>query len=149
MNIYFACSIRGEKTDVNIIKEIVRCLENYGYVLDLVTKHIDDEDWIDKFDKHDEYIYNYDMKLLKTADIMVAEISGASLGVGYELKTTELYNIPCLCLCHTSKKPSAMISGNKYFIIHYYYTLGDIKFLIDDFMNSIKILRGLGNAKKL
>ena len=62
----------------------------------------------------DAYIYERDMHWLNLADAMVAEVSGPSLGVGYELSyALHIRRIPVLCLCHLEVRSlSAMVSGN-------------------------------------
>ncbi|MGQ9582106.1 MAG: hypothetical protein ACUVV6_01155 [Thermoplasmatota archaeon] len=62
----------------------------------------------------DAYIYMRDLHWLDRADALVAEVSGPSLGVGYEVSyALHVRRIPSLCLCHREVRAlSAMISGN-------------------------------------
>ncbi|MEM2869433.1 MAG: hypothetical protein QW379_03300 [Thermoplasmata archaeon] len=62
----------------------------------------------------DAYIYERDLHWLRRADALVAEVSGPSLGVGYEISyALHVRRIPVLCLCHREVHSlSAMISGN-------------------------------------
>jgi hypothetical protein len=62
----------------------------------------------------DAYIYARDIHWLDTADALVAEVSGPSLGVGYEISyALHERRIPVLCLLHREVGSfSAMIGGN-------------------------------------
>lgn len=84
MEIYFAGSIRGGREDVDLYLGIIKHLQNYGHVL---TEHIGNksisimgEDGIS-----DTQIHNRDMKWLSKSQVVVAEVTKASLGVGYEI----------------------------------------------------------------
>jgi 2'-deoxynucleoside 5'-phosphate N-hydrolase len=62
----------------------------------------------------EEKIYSRDVSWIKEADVLVAEVSTPSLGVGYEIGRAEEMNKKILCLYRDQedKKLSAMISGN-------------------------------------
>lgn len=123
MNIYFAGAIRGGRNDAELYSAIIDFLKSYGTVL---TEHVGNEKLLDQEQfLSEEDIYRRDMEWLNRADVLVAEVSTASLGVGYELAAAEKLNIPCLCLFResSSKNLSAMIQGNLYFQIILYETL--------------------------
>ncbi|MEX1014904.1 MAG: nucleoside 2-deoxyribosyltransferase, partial [Candidatus Paceibacterota bacterium] len=81
MKIYFAGSIRGGRDDKDLYFEIIKLLGNYGEVL---TEHIGDSNLSvsKEGDSGDRYIYNRDMIWLNEADIVIAEVTTPSLGVG-------------------------------------------------------------------
>ena len=61
------------------------------------------------------FIYERDMKQIAGSQLMIAEITIPSLGVGYEIATCIHQNKPVLCLYDLDNAPkrlSAMISGN-------------------------------------
>jgi len=62
----------------------------------------------------DGYIYGRDMEWIALADALVAEVSGPSLGVGYEISyALHSRRMPVLCLVHEGAGSlSAMIAGN-------------------------------------
>ena len=76
-----------------------------------------------------------DMDWLKSADLVIAEVTTPSLGVGYELGIAEKLNIPVLCLYRktTGKRLSAMISGNQKFKCQAYQTLDEAQIHINNF----------------
>jgi hypothetical protein len=66
-------------------------------------------------DLTDAEILERDLIWLQEADLVIAEVSSPSLGVGYEIGKAEEYGKRILCLYqkNSSRKLSAMISGNK------------------------------------
>ena len=136
MNIYFAGSIRGGRTDQNIYLEIIKYLQKFGTVL---TEHVANPNTTSLGEKiSEEKIFKRDMKWLKKADIVVAEVTNPSLGVGYELAMAEKMNKKILCLYRPSrgKSLSAMVRGNIKFKVIDYKTLKDARKIIDKFIKS-------------
>lgn len=118
--IYFAGSIRGGRDDALFYSGIVEHLKNYGTVL---TEHIGDiclsvmgEDGLT-----DNEIHDRDVSWLDESNIIVAEVTKASLGVGYEIgrmiernlwvPEDEMKQIICMYRPVIDRKLSAMISG--------------------------------------
>jgi len=134
MKIYFAGSIRGGRDDKEIYLQIINHLGKYGKVL---TEHVGDKNLsiLGEDGKTEDYIFNRDIAWVKESDVIVAEVTQPSLGVGYELGMGESLGkkVYCLYRPQEGKKLSAMIGGNKYFIIKEYKTLEDAKKLIDGF----------------
>ena len=86
----------------------------------------------------EEDIYTRDMALLKSADVLVAEVSTPSLGVGYEIAKAEEWRKSILCLyrkVENDKKLSTIIEGNKNLIVKEYVSLGEAFQYIDDFFS--------------
>lgn len=80
----------------------------------------------------DAEIYNQDTAWLKESDMVVAECSNPSLGVGYELAYAESRGIPCHIFYNKSKNQlSAMLTGNPYFDIYPYQTEEELFSLLD------------------
>ena len=111
MNIYFAASIRGGRDDEAVYRQLINELQQYGTVL---TEHIAHPDDVEQ-GMTDGEIYERDMDWLREADVVVAEVSTPSLGVGYELASAESLGKRVLCLFRPSSggSLSAMISGSK------------------------------------
>lgn len=80
MNIYFSDSTRGGRQDADLYKQIIEYLKQYGTVL---TEHIG-FDTIDQ-SKTDREIHDEDIAWLRESDIVIAEVTTPSLGVGYEI----------------------------------------------------------------
>ena len=135
MNIYFAASIRGGAIDPQKCKKIIKHLQKYGRVF---TEHICEEaadlngDW-----GPDEDIYERDVHWLRIANVVVAEVTKSSLGVGYEIGKAEEWGIPILCLYFVKApgKLSAMINGNKNLTVRRYDKIEEAFCYIDEFIN--------------
>ena len=127
MKIYFARSIRGERDSTEKFNIIMETLKRYGEVL---TEHIDPKTIIKEERKHftEEQIYTEDADWIKESDIVVAEVSVPSLGVGYELAFAESLEKRVLCLYDSNSKwsLSAMVAGNKYFEIIKYSSVEEL-----------------------
>jgi len=80
MKIYFSGSIRGGRQDADLYKRLIDELKRHGTVL---TEHIGSHT-IDH-SKTDRHIHDEDMAWLRESDIVIAEVSTPSLGVGYEI----------------------------------------------------------------
>lgn len=134
MKIYFAGSIRGGREDKELYAEIINLLKKYGEVL---TEHIGDKTLseLGEDGPDDYYIFERDMEWLKQADIIVAEVTTPSLGIGYELGKAKEMKIPVLCLYrkNANKKLSAMISGNRYFQVVEYSDLKNVEEVLQNY----------------
>lgn len=113
MKIYFAGSIRGGRGDVASYRELIRFLRSFGTVL---TEHVGDVELSDIGDDgpNDPAIHDRDMAWLRSCDLMVAEVTVPSLGVGYELGRACALHKPTLALYRPQpgKRLSAMIAGS-------------------------------------
>lgn len=108
MKIYFSGSIRGGQDDAAIYKQIIDELKRYGNVL---TEHIGSK--VQETNLSDEEIHDRDLKWVMDADVVVAEVTTPSLGVGYEIGRAAEFNKPIICLYRKNgkKQVSAMIAG--------------------------------------
>ena len=137
MKIYFAGSIRGGRDEEKNYLQLIKYLTSFGEVL---TEHVGHKG-VEKSELHnsDNYIFERDINWLKLSDVMVADVTMPSLGVGYEIGFSETLDIPILCLFNPKYKNSlsAMISGNKNLICKEYNTINEAEQLIDSFLSSI------------
>ena len=114
MDIFFSGSIRGGRDDAALYREVIDMLGAYG---DVLTEHVGAEDVEAKeaaVGLSDEDIYQQDVAWLRQADVVVAEVTTPSLGVGYELGRAVARGTPVLCLYRPSgdHELSAMVRGN-------------------------------------
>lgn len=133
--IYFAGSIRGGRSDAELYGKLIEHIKKTSIVL---TEHIGDlslsllED-----ERHDREIYLQDTAWLAECDIVIAECTTPSIGVGYELAYAQNLGKPCHILyrrSHTSL--SAMVSGADYFELHPYETLQQALDAIDGILGN-------------
>ena len=91
--IYFAGSIRDGRVDANLYQRIIAYINKTDVVL---TEDIGMADISLKAQgKTNDYkIYKQDTDWLKNSDLVIAECTCPSLGVGYELAFAEVLHIP-------------------------------------------------------
>jgi nucleoside 2-deoxyribosyltransferase len=111
MNIYFACSISGGRQDEKAYQYLVKVLLEMGS--EVPTAHIA-ESGIEVIDggEDPQDIYTRDVTWIKESDLLVAEVSTPSHGVGYEIGHALSLNKPVLCLYKHGVIVSKMITGN-------------------------------------
>ena len=135
MKIYFAGAIRGGREDAEFYFNIIHYLEKFGAVL---TEHVGSTELSEKgeISRTDNDIFQRDLNWLQSADVVVAEVSTPSLGVGYELGIAEKLKIPVLCLYRPikGKRLSAMINGNEKFQCRAYQGFDEAKTHINKFL---------------
>lgn len=132
--IYFAGSIRGGRTDLEVYKKIINYLQLLGEVL---TEYVGEDAItpLGEVGKSDNEIYVRDLEWLSSSELVVAEVSTPSLGVGFEIAKAVELNKKVLCLYRVQmdKKLSAMISGCPDIQVSNYQTFDEVKQIIDDF----------------
>lgn len=139
MKIYFAGSIRGGRKDAALYNELITHLGNYGEVL---TEHIGELKMTHPGDDgpSDRFIHDRDMEWLIRSDVIVAEVTTVSMGVGYEIGRAVEMGKKVLCLYRpgTGKNLSAMIGGSPQLELVKYFTTEEAKKSIDFFLNNLE-----------
>ena len=114
------CRIDPRRTeDAALYQRIIRHIAETDKVL---TEHIGSTDIeADEKDMTDSDIYRQDTAWLRECDMVIAECTNASLGVGYEMAFAESLSKP-VHIFYDSRRTrlSAMLAGNPYFHIHPY-----------------------------
>ena len=139
--IYFAASIRAGRDDIHLYHQLIEHLSNYGKVL---SEHIGNKDLSQLGDDGSTNdIHNKDMSWLNESSHIVAEVTTASLGVGYELGRIVERNIwvspslnkkiLCLYRPQINRRLSAMIAGCDGIMNVEYQNLDEAKKAIDNF----------------
>lgn len=111
LNIYFAGAIRGGREDAALYARLIDFLDNFGVVL---TGHVGNDALLEQEKSMTEAeIYERDMAWMRQADIVIAETTTPSLGVGYEIAVAEKMGKEIFCLFKPGQGHtlSAMISG--------------------------------------
>lgn len=136
--IYFAGSVRGGRGDVALYQEIIKELSRFGKVL---TEHIGNSAISQAGESlPKKEIYKRDIDWLKQADVIVAECTTPSLGVGLEIGLAQIMQKPILCLYRpkNDKKLSAMIAGNPDIIVKNYQNVSDLAPIFQEFFEDLK-----------
>ncbi len=110
-NIYFACSITGGREFESIYQEIVAALLADGH--EIPTSHLAQSEVMENervLAPRD--VYERDVDWIKNCDVLIAEVSVPSHGVGYEIGYALTIGKPVLCIHKKDRKVSKMITGN-------------------------------------
>lgn len=129
--VYFAGSIRGGRQDADLYKRIIEYIQRDHIVL---TEHVGDlsKSRTEGLPNQEVAIYEQDTAWLREADVVIAECTTPSLGVGYELAYAEARGIPVHIFYNKPRANlSAMLTGDKYFQIHPYATEEEIYPVLD------------------
>ena len=138
MKIYFAGAIRGGRDDAALYNELINYLQTLGTVL---TEHVGDMSLTEEGDDgpDDRSIHDRDMAWLTACDLVVAEVTLPSLGVGYELGRACAMNKPVLSLYRpeAGKWLSAMIAGSNEIVTAHYSDIAQAREIIRQFVADI------------
>lgn len=129
--VYFAGSIRGGRADAELYGRVIKHIQKEHIVL---TEHIGNLSLskLEDVENSDVAIYEQDTAWLREADLVIAECTTPSLGVGYELAYAESHSIPVHIFYDKSRtRLSAMLAGDKYFHIHPYASEEDLLQMVD------------------
>ncbi len=136
MKIYFAGSIRGGRSDASTYRSMIDYLSSFGEVL---TEHVGRASLSEDGDDgpSDRYIHDRDMAWLSSCDLLVAEVSVPSLGVGYEVGQAVAMKKPVLCLCKSGcgRPLSAMIAGSPAIRTAVYASMDEARQILAEFLN--------------
>ncbi len=111
MTIYFAASISGGRGDQAVYKQIIDLLKQHGTVL---TEHFGDATLTSAGENlSDGVIHDRDLEWLRSSDVLIAEVTTPSLGVGYEIGRAAEWGKRVICLYRPSagRRLSGMIAG--------------------------------------
>jgi len=150
MKIYYSAAIRGAHLTDNsyLHKSIIEHLLNHHIVL---TEHLADGSIkeLGETGLPDKQIHDRDMQWVSDADVMIAEVSNPSLGVGYELGRAVEMGKKILCLFRPDERRlSAMIRGSDKIIVREYRTKEEALDVIDNFLKKIEITEGKTHSIK-
>lgn len=138
--IYFACSISAGRDYAHLYEEIVKHIKAAG-------AHVVSEIFADKtirpelgpgqhqhFTPHE--IWKNDIGWVESADVIIAEVTQPSLGVGFELGFADSLGKPILALFNTGsgRRLSPMISGNPNITVFEYADVQETAAVIKAFL---------------
>jgi nucleoside 2-deoxyribosyltransferase len=84
MQIYLACTVRGDRGAIAGLRSLVTALEAAGHTI--LTKHLL-EDNVEGAESTltERAVYDRDIAWLEACDLLIADASGSSFGVGFEV----------------------------------------------------------------
>jgi 2'-deoxynucleoside 5'-phosphate N-hydrolase len=84
VQIYLACTVRGDRGAVAGLRRLVASLEAAGH--NVLTKHLlDDNVETAEAALSEREVYERDIRWLEACDVLIADASGSSFGVGFEV----------------------------------------------------------------
>ena len=117
VNIYLACTVRGDRGAVGAARLLAGALVSMGHVV--LTAHLLEDD-VETAESAltERDVFERDMDWLSAADLVIAEASGSSYGVGFEvgyaLGRSDVTGQRVLLLYDAGRRSvvSRLISGN-------------------------------------
>ena len=137
MKIYFACSITGGRAFEEIYQVIVNALEAAGH--HIPTSHLARSEvmGMEKIVTPVD-VYTRDIAWINESDLLIAEVSTPSHGVGYEIAYALSISKPVLCCYRQDMSVSKMILGNTHpcITVRSYVTPDEAVAIVKDFAAS-------------
>ena len=135
MNIYFSGSIYGGRQKLEAYKKLINELKKYGNILD--EEVADDKVIENEKTASDNDIFENLVEKINIADLIFAEVTVPSLGVGYEIGYSDSQNKRIICVYDKTVTPkiTTMLRGNSRLKIIPYTNLNEI---INNLENIIK-----------
>lgn len=134
--IYLAAPMLGDRRALETVREIINGLRRKGHVI--LTEHVAEEVLDIERGLSPREIFERDVRLLDEAELLVAEVSYPSLGVGFEIAYFLLKGKPALAFAKENRenKVSAMIRGITWenFRFYTYQTWEDVVDLVELFV---------------
>ena len=141
MNIYLACTVRGDRGAVAVLRTVADRLEAAGH--HVLTRHLLDDN-VDAAESAltEREVFARDMTWLSSADVVIAEASGSSYGVGFEvgyvLGRSDVTNQRVLLLYNDDRRSavSRLIVGTDHprCTVHAYHQAADLLPVITRFL---------------
>jgi 2'-deoxynucleoside 5'-phosphate N-hydrolase len=132
MKFYFAGSISGGRQDQSIYAQIIGLLKRHGTVL---SEHFGDAALTSAGEAiGDRAIHDRDLAWIREADVIVAEVTTPSLGVGYEIGRALEWGKPMVCLYRPSelRRLSGMIAGAPGVRVIHYTAVAELPAIFDE-----------------
>ena len=139
MRIYFSASITGGRGQAHIYPAIIKHLRQYGKVL---TEFVADQACTAQGEQlTPEDIYRRDIDYIDQCDVLVAEVTVPSFGVGVEVARAGMQGKPVLALYQPAqgRRLSAMIAGDPNVTVAEYRTIEDAKAAVERFFDGLAL----------
>ncbi|UCD37010.1 MAG: nucleoside 2-deoxyribosyltransferase [Fidelibacterota bacterium] len=138
MRIYFSGSISGGREQAHVYPRIIELLNKYGEVL---TEFVADQNRTRMGEPtfSPAEVYRRDVKLIDQCDVMVAEVTVPSFGVGVEVARAGFQGKPVLALYQPrdDRRLSAMISGDPNVTVAKYTSIEEAREAVERFFDGM------------
>jgi nucleoside 2-deoxyribosyltransferase len=142
MNVYFACSITGGRQDELVYQQLVATLQGHGHQVPTALLASPDVMPLEGVIPAED-VYSRDVGWITECDMLLAEVSTPSHGVGYEIGFALSLGKRVLCLYRKGRKVSKMILGNPHpqLTIHAYETPDQAVQMLSSYLESISLTK--------
>jgi len=121
-------------SDLALARKVVSRLEGAGHTVingDIyLSEHPDEK-------VPDLLVFDRDMRMLKEADMLIADITNPSLGVGYEICEAVRMGKPVMVFFKRGSRVSKLILGNPALHIVLFSTLQELEISIESFLQRV------------
>ncbi|MDR5683843.1 MAG: nucleoside 2-deoxyribosyltransferase [Armatimonadota bacterium] len=137
MRVYFCGAIRGGRRLQPRYARIVSWLQQRGH--QVLTAHVGRADVLEHeraTRKNDRAIYEGDMAWIEQADVVIAEVTVPSIGVGMEIMRAQMLGKRVVCLCEAGADVSALVAGNPHVELWRYRDEDELLRILDRLVSS-------------
>ena len=120
MKAYITCPVTHTQNKTRILSVIEQVVKNNGH-----------DTFVFKIGGPPKEIFTRDFRELKSSDLLIAEISEPSHGVGAEIGMSYCFDLDRILLYERGKNVSKFLSGMPRTTIMEYITLKDLKYGLD------------------
>lgn len=131
MRVFLATPIRGVADRHGIYKQLYAHLVEMGVEVEGAFGLFSEENL------SDEEIYERDISALERSDVLLAEVSSPSTGVGFEVAHALSMGIPVVCVHERGTRLSAMIAGCPRVRLYAYTTPDELGSLLENVLTRL------------
>jgi nucleoside 2-deoxyribosyltransferase len=138
MKIYFSGAISAGRDNLPIYQHIVQRLQSQGH--NVLSSHVADPQVLDREkDTPPRIVFDRDLAWIDECDLMIAEVSTPSTGVGYEYGHAIQIGKPVLCIHRSGLRMTKMVTGNpaSNLKVAAYSNEDELDRIVDEFLKSV------------
>lgn len=138
MKVFFSGSIRGGRQLLPTYEHIIDFIKSQGHVV--LSEHVGKRE-LDKVEENmsEQEIFEKDVGWVEESDCVIADVTIASVGVGYEVCHALAVGKPVLCVYEVGAKASAMVLGNtsEFISVREYSGLDEVEGIVGEFLEKV------------
>lgn len=143
MTIYLACTVRGNRGALEAARALCEWLQRQGHTV-LTTHLLGDDADAAEGSLTEHQVYERDIQWLDSADLLIAEASGSSYGVGFEVgyvlgRSTQTRQ-RVLVVFDEARRPiiSRVVSGVSHpaCTVRSYHNAADLLGVVEDYLSA-------------
>ena len=135
MKVFFSGSIRGGRQLLPTYEHIINFIKSQGHIV--LSEHVGKRN-LEKVEEKmsEEEIFEKDVGWIEESNCVIADVTVASVGVGYEVCHALVVGKPVLCVYEKGAKASAMVLGNTSELISVkeYSGLDEVEGIVGEFI---------------